>query len=160
MAQKALRKPVKRAKSKRKRATIPLIIAALLAATALPLFLLMAAGLVPSGVAAIVDRHPRRFLARTVMATNLAGMAPAVMSLWHLGINLDGAEHVLSEPIMWLIMYGSAGLGWLIYIGTPFFARALVDHRADQMQHRLEKRADLLIEEWGEEVSGRKEARG
>ena len=127
----------------------------LFAATALPLFLVTAGGLIPTIVAAVVDRYRGKYLTRTVGAMNLAGLAPMVVRLWGTGDNLSAAIEILTRPVNWLIMYGAAAVGWGIFLAMPAVARVIVDLQAEQIQAQLRERADRLVEEWGEEVKGR-----
>lgn len=144
------------ARSGGKAATLVIIVGTVLAITALPLCVLFVVGMMPTLVAAIVDRDRSRYLARAVAAMNLAGLVRPVLAVLHIGLNLASVEHVLSDPETWLVMYGAAAIGWLITLGMPSIARLLVDIRADQMQRQLQERADELVKEWGDEVKGRK----
>jgi len=125
------------------------------AATALPLFLVTAGGLIPTIVALVVDRQRGKYLTRTVGAMNLAGLAPMLVRLWSNGDNLTAAVGILTRPMNWLIMYGAAGVGWCIFLAMPAVARVIVDLQAEQIQAQLRERAERLVEEWGEEVKGR-----
>jgi hypothetical protein len=138
-------------------ATLYIVIGTVMAVTALPMCLLFVAGMLPTIVAAIVDRHRARYLARAVAVMNLAGMVQPVIALLQIGMSIAGAEHVLSDARMWLMMYGAAAIGWLLNMGMPSIARIMVDMKADQLQQQLEARAAVLKEEWGEEVAGEKE---
>jgi hypothetical protein len=142
--------------SRAKNGTLFFIIGTALFVAALPLCLLFAVGMAPAIVAGIVDRHPKRYLLRTVGVLNLSGMVLPVAALIHAGINVAGAATVLFDPYKWLWMYGAASLGWLCYLGTPPIARYVVEERAKKLEQDLGKRAQTLVEEWGEEVTGRK----
>ena len=48
-----------------------------------------------------------------------------------------------------------AGIGWVLFLGMPSLARIFVDIRADQLQRDLHARAKHLVQEWGEEVTGK-----
>ena len=135
-------------------ATVAIALVTLLAVTALPLCLLLMAGLIPTMVAAMVDRFRARYLTRTVGAMNLAGIAPLAFRLWSDGLTLRAATDILLHPVSWLLMYGAAAIGWAIFLGMPSVARTFVDVRADHLQHQLKARAKVLVEEWGEEVTG------
>jgi hypothetical protein len=135
-------------------ATVAIALVTLLAVTALPLCLLLMAGLIPTMVASMIDRFRARYLTRTVGAMNLAGIAPLAFRLWSDGLTLRAAMDLLLHPISWLLMYGAAAIGWAIFLGMPSVARTFVDVRADHLQHQLKARAKQLVEEWGEEVTG------
>lgn len=157
------RRPVSRRPVSRRRksvgkgkTTIALVFAALLVAVAAPLCLVFGSGMAPAIVAAIVDRHPQRYLTRTISVLNLAGMVLPVITLLQWGLNLKGAEVVLFDPYMWLWMYGAAAIGWLCYLGMPSVARSVVEGRDAHMERDLKHRAKDLVDEWGEGVTGRK----
>jgi hypothetical protein len=140
--------------------TLGVIVVTVMAVAALPLCLLVVAGMLPSLAAAAVDRTPRRYFARTVGAMNLAGLAPGVLRLWEAGMTFASLRQVASSPWTWLAVYGAAGLGWLLFSSAPTVARVLLDVKVDETQRRLEARAKALVEEWGDEVTGRKPAGG
>jgi hypothetical protein len=136
-------------------ATVVVALVTVLAVTALPLCILLLSGLVPTMVATVVDRYRAKYLTRTVGFMNVAGLAPLIIQLWTHGLTMDGVATLLSRPINWAMMYGAAGIGWVLFLGMPSLARVFVDIRADQLQRELKTRANQLVEEWGEEVAGR-----
>ncbi len=136
--------------------TLAVMVIAGLALTALPLCLLLLAGLLPTGVAVVVDSHRRRYLARTVGAMNLAGVAPGALRMWEGGISFSSLQQIVNNPYSWLVMYGAAAIGWVLYYCVPPIVGMVVEVKADETKRRLEARAKVLIEEWGEEVTGRK----
>ncbi len=123
--------------------------AAALAVSALPLCALFAAGMLPSAVAAVVDRHRLRYLTTSVALLNLGGMVVPVFALLKSGLTLDGAMRVLSDQQNWLIMYGAAGIGWIVFTAMPVVARVIIDFRAEREEHRLVRRVEQLVAEWG-----------
>jgi hypothetical protein len=135
---------------------VALVGAMILVVVALPLCLVLVAGLAPTIVAAYTDRNPQRYLFRTVGVLNLAGMVVPVATLIHVGLNVAGATLVLFDPYKWLWMYGTSGLGWLIYLFMPSIAKVMVDAKAVKTELHLQERTKALVEEWGEEVTGRK----
>jgi hypothetical protein len=153
------RKPRGRAGRAARRGGVPVTFAIIvvvgLALTALPLCALVLAGTLPTAVAAIVDRHRRRYLARTVGAMNLAGVMPSALRMWEAGISFDSLRQVIDSPYSWLIMYGAAAAGWVLYFCVPPVVAMVLEIKVDEAKHRLEARAKALIEEWGEEVTGR-----
>ncbi len=136
--------------------TLAVIVISILALTALPLCLLLVAGLLPTAVAVVVDRHRRRYLARTVGAMNLAGVAPGALRMWEAGISFSNLQQIIDSPVSWLVMYGAAGIGWVLYFCVPPIVAMVVEVKVDETKRRLESRAKILVEEWGEEVTGRK----
>lgn len=139
-----------------KAATVFIVIGTVLAVTALPLCILFVVGMMPTIVAAIVDSNRARYLARSVAAMNLAGLVQPLMAVLHVGISLASVQHVLADSLSWLSMYGAAAIGWLLTLAMPWIARVFVDMRADQLQRQLENRAEMLVKDWGEQVTGQK----
>jgi hypothetical protein len=136
--------------------TVTVIVIVVLALTALPLCLLVIGGMLPTAVAIVVDRHHRRYLARTVGAMNLAGVMPGALRLWEAGISFDSLQQVINSPYNWLVMYGAAAIGWVLYFCVPPVVAMVIEVKVDETKHRLEAKAKALVEEWGEEVTGRK----
>lgn len=126
-----------------------------IAALAPPLCALLGAGLLPSLVALILDRHRALYLTRTVGAMNLAGVTWPALALFDAGMSIAGLREVLDNPLSWLSMYGGASLGWLVYLAIPPIAQIWIEAQADDTRARLGARAKALVEEWGEEVTGR-----
>lgn len=135
--------------------TLTVIVVTVLALTALPLCILMVAGLLPTGVAVVVDRHRHRYLARTVGAMNLAGVIPGALRIWEAGITFASLQQILGNPYSWLVMYGAAGMGWILYFCVPPVVAMVIEVRDDDTKRRLESRIKQLVEEWGEEVTGK-----
>jgi len=135
-------------------ATLAILIATILSIMAPPLAMVLLAGLLPSLAAFIVDRQPARYLTRTIVWMNFAGVIALLSRLWTGGISFEHAIEALSNPFSWLLMYGAAGMGWLIFYSTPPIARMMVDARADKLQKQLRERAKKLKEEWGDDVTG------
>jgi hypothetical protein len=123
-----------------------------LVATALPLCVLLLTGMVPSVVAALVDRDTRRYLTAAVTITNLAGLVLPGLALLKLGMSLTSAQAVLIDPRNWLIMYGAAGIGWVVNAAMLALARIVLGVRDDREGRRLASEAARLVEEWGPEV--------
>jgi hypothetical protein len=130
-----------------------------LALAALPLCILVLAGTLPTAVAVIVDRHRGRYLARTVGAMNFAGVVPGALRLWEAGITFQSLEQVIGSPYSWLVMYGAAAIGWVLYFCVPPVVAMVLEVKVDETKRRLEARAKALIDEWGEEVTGQKSER-
>ncbi|HXQ49654.1 MAG TPA: hypothetical protein VN802_01055 [Stellaceae bacterium] len=134
--------------------TIAIVMATIVGVATLPLCVVLGAGMLPTAVAAMVDRHRRRHLTRDVAAANLAGMVWPVMLFFRFDFSLAGALHVLGDPRNWLVMYSGAGIGWILHGATPVIARIILDIRSGQAERRLRRQAELLAEEWGPDLRG------
>jgi len=120
----------------------------------LPSTLILAVGLVPTAVAALVDHHPERAGTITVGSVNLAGALVVLMELWAGGHSLSLAGHLLAEPINWVIMYGAAGLGAGILNSVPSVFASFAVIRLKAQVAQLRRLQSDLVTEWGESVGG------
>jgi hypothetical protein len=125
------------------------ILATALAVVALPLCLVLAAGLLPTAVAAMVGRNSRRYLVRAVAPTNLAGTVLPALTLFRTDFSFSGAMHVLADPHNWLIMYAAASVGWFLHWAMPQLANVVLTVNANRAEQRLRRRVEHLVAEWG-----------
>lgn len=110
--------------------------------------------MLPAVVANILDRRPGRQASRCVVFFNIAGLLPQLFDVM-LSPDPDRmANHLLSDPYIWLIVYGFAGFGWLILHVVPQIVFLFLVVRSDQTIRNLETRRQALVEEWGEKVRG------
>lgn len=148
---------------RRSRTTKPLLIAigALgLLLLALPTTMVLAVGMAPTMTAFLGDRTPGRFLTKCVAGMNFAGVIPSLYNLWITGHDLSTAMKVVTDVYAWLLMYGAAGMGWLLFLGLP---GAVAMFRALNAKRRIyvlrEKQKDL-INEWGDCILPASETQG
>lgn len=119
-----------------------------LALYALPMFVILYGGMLPSLIAYLLDEQPSRYLFRTVAAMNLAGVVPFVEPAWRLGTTLGLVGYPISDMRTWTVIYGSAiagfGLAWVVPVITNIFLEANYRVRLK----RLEQLEKDLIKEW------------
>jgi hypothetical protein len=146
-----------REKPKRRVSRAGLVVLALFSIPAallfLPTTLLLAIGMVPTLVALVVDRDPEKYAAITVGPINFCGVLPSAISLWQAGHEMSQAVALLAEPLNWLIMYGAAAAGWMIYFTLPPAVAAFLAHRNESEIKSLTEHQEKLVEEWGPEVA-------
>jgi len=119
----------------------------------LPTALVLVVGGLPTLVAVVVDRHRRHYLSRCVGFFNFAGVAPYLVKIWTHHTVL-AAMQMLTDPFVWLVMYGAAAIGWIIYLSAPSIAWMQVELTGARRIKVLKARQHQLIAEWGEEVAG------
>ena len=119
----------------------------------LPTALVLVIGGLPTLVAVVVDGHRRHHLARCVGFLNFAGVAPYLAKIW-MNHTVLAAMRMLTDPFVWLVMYGAAALGWIIYLSAPSIAWMQVELTGSRRIKILKARQHQLIAEWGEEVAG------
>jgi hypothetical protein len=119
---------------------------------ALPTMLVVTIGLLPTLVALVVDVRPGRNAAQSVGALNIAGVTPFLVTLWAGPNDIVSAMKILTDTFAWLVIYSSAGGGWLLYLGMPTVSGIFMQVTAKHKITNLEARQKELINEWGEEV--------
>lgn len=121
----------------------------------MPTSVLVLAGLAPTFVAYLIDRDPEKSAAITVGAMNLCGVAPFVVRLWQRGHEMAVTLRMLADPGTWLVMFGAAAIGWLMYFFIPQIVAAFITLRNQTRIKELEERRSLLVADWGAEVMGK-----
>lgn len=124
-----------------------------LMAASLPSVLLLAFGLLPTLVAAIIDQSHRRSATYCVAAMNVCGLFPYLLQLWFRSHSLEAAAAILTDVFALLVIYGAAAFGWLIFVMMPpvvaSFLTVLSQRRVSQLRS-MQKR---ILQEWGEGVA-------
>jgi hypothetical protein len=119
---------------------------------ALPTGLLLAVGLLPAAIALAVDRSAGRGTARAVLALNLAGLLPAIRTLWLEGHDLMTLAAVLGRMETLPLAYAAAVIGFLLPRVIGWAVLAVLEARAYAAVQALEQRRAALREIWGVEV--------
>lgn len=122
---------------------------AMLAIFALPVFLIVFGGMLPTMVAYFLDEQPGRYLFRAVAAMNLAGVVPFLEVLWRRDDGLSAALEKVGDLNTWFVMYGAAGAAWLLVYLLPSFIIVVQDALLGARLARLEAARQTLVDEWG-----------
>jgi len=127
--------------------------AVLLFMVALPTFITLTVGLLPSMAAFMFDRSPGRTMARCVFGLNFSGVAPYILELWQIPAQtVGGATQQIFQPLALSIMYGAAGLGWLLYLAMPPIVANVLNLSAQRRVGELRKAQRALIKTWGDSL--------
>ena len=137
------------------RGNLLLLTSVLTAIVFLPTTFLLFVGMLPTFVAALVDRSQGRLKALTVGAMNLAGCIPFVLELWAKGHTFPNAVLYLSEPRTVVVMYFAAAIGYMIEWAVIGIVSSIVLERSKGRIKEIEKTHKKMEEKWGPEVSGR-----
>ena len=116
--------------------------------------LIFAAGMIPTVAVSLIDPYRAKFRTRCVGALNFAGTIPFMMALWGGQNSFGQALSLLADPMTWLVMYGAAGMGWMLYSGLPSMGGGFILYNAEQRIATLRGRQKELRSEWGDEVKG------
>lgn len=120
---------------------------------ATPAFVVFAVGVIPSLVAAVIDREPGRNATIAVTATNMAGVAPFVMELLMSGGTMSSAIGMINDVFVLAVMYGTAAIGWALVLGMPKVAAVYISVSNDAKSQAMRREQRRLIEDWGEAVT-------
>lgn len=130
-----------------------MVIGILLIPLFMPTVLFLAVAMLPTFVATIVDRSPKRFGGITVGGLNFAGAAPSLMSLWMDSHTIENAMMLLTDVFGLVLIFGSAAFGWLLYAATPTLVMAFLSATASRRLGTLKSAQKQLIDDWGPEVA-------
>ncbi len=114
--------------------------------------ILLAVGMLPTGVAHLIDTHPRRYATKTVAWTNLAGALIIAFELWGGDVSLTSTFELLGDPMNWIIMLGAAGVGWGIHFVVPGMVLRYLDLSLDMRRKSIKEGQKDLEKEWGMDV--------
>lgn len=115
--------------------------------------ILIIPGMLPTFVALITGKDREKTLALTMGATNFAGCLPFVLQLWSMGQNLDNAMKIMRDPMTWLVMLASAGVGYAIYAVVPGMVATIMAGSAGGKIAQLQKNLAELKTVWGDDVA-------
>jgi hypothetical protein len=120
----------------------------ILALYALPLFIVIFGGMMPTLVVYFIDEQPGRYMFRTVGAMNLAGVIPFAESAYQLQSSTGLVGYPISDAQTWLTMYGSAFAGFMLAWVAPMVVGIVLDanHRSKLQRSDAERRN--LVREW------------
>ena len=120
----------------------------------LPTSILFGIGMIPTMVAYAIDRDPEKSAPITVGGLNFCGCMPYAIALWKHSHTVAAAGKIFTDPLVWLVMYGSAAVGWALYFGIPPMVANFEVMRAEKRIGALKDVKVGLVQEWGPEVAG------
>lgn len=124
-----------------------------LAIISLPTVLLIFFGLMPSIVAMVIDRTDGRYATFCVLGMNLSGLFPFLTDIWFQVHTTDMAIRIMTNVFNLLIIYGSAGFGWMLYMALPPVITTFLSSMSQRRVAVLREKQAQIIEEWGESVT-------
>lgn len=140
-------------KSSRRRFHI-LLAMCLLGAVVLKLsFIFLFIGMMPAMVAYVIDHDKNKYICSTVAALNFAGVFPDMVNIFNAGGTFDAVKDKLLDPLIWLVMYGAAGVGWAVVWVSPVVAAIFLDGLYRARILHLENVQKKMEDEWGPGLS-------
>ena len=114
-------------------------------------FIVALVALAPSLVYAVIERRNKEAV-HCVTAFNLTGMMPVLGILWGGENSLVGAIALLSNPLSWLVMYGSVVVALAFLSILPKGAAFVLETRAAREAAAFRRAQERLEREWGEGI--------
>jgi hypothetical protein len=117
-----------------------------------PTIILIAVGLLPTLITLFTDGEHDKSATAAVGAMNCAGLMPFILDLWLKGQTVDHVFHMFGEPVTWIVILGSAGIGRLIVFAVPQAMALLTFSRYEQRLKILKKNLEDMKANWGQDV--------
>lgn len=107
------------------------------------------AAMLPTIIALFFDRNAHKCASATICTFNLIGAMPYLMKLWDSNYIDDAAKSIIANVDTWMIIYGAAFIGQLLYMSIPLLIIRLHIAKSKVQANALEKRCKQISEEWG-----------
>ena len=121
-------------------------------AFSLPSLIVLSIGLLPTGVAYIIDRSEHKSGTFCVGGMNFSGVLPFAMKLWADNHTIVAAVEIVSDVFSLLIMYAAAGFGWLMFLAIPPVISSFLSVVSQTRLKVLRANQKKIEDEWGPEV--------
>jgi len=129
------------------------VVLVLFTAFSLPSLIVFAVGLLPTGVAYIIDNNDQKTGTFCVGGMNICGVFPYAMKLWTDNHSVSAATDIVSDVFTLLIMYAAAGFGWMMFLAIPPVVASFLSVMAQSRVKVLRATQQDIMEEWGPEVA-------
>lgn len=123
----------------------------MMAFASLPVMLVLIIGLLPTIIIMALDRsnHDKQII---VGCFNLAGVFTYLFSVIN-DFSVYNAFFIVGDVFNLILMLGSAGVGLVLYSEIPAFYVHLLRNSYNKRLEKIDKRLEVLTEEWGVELS-------
>jgi hypothetical protein len=129
---------------------IVFIIGLMILVTSRYAFIFFLTAMLPTIFAFFWDRNKHKCALATICTFNLIGILPHLMRMWDSSNNVNHtAKLIMANIDTWIIVYGAAFVGQLLYISLPILITKIYEARVRAQILTLETRIGSLSEEWG-----------
>ncbi len=115
-------------------------------------FVFFVIGMLPCIVAYYMDISKYRYTFKTIFAANMSGMMPFITKLLAHGPSSTALQEIMGNGFNWVVIYGSAIVGWLLILLCPMIAQVMVAGVNQTHYMRYDLLRKKLESEWGDEV--------
>lgn len=152
---KAVKKGKKRSSAMGVRITFLLLLFFLASLLYLPTTIVFFFGMMPTWALYATDTGKSKMKTLAVGLLNFSGCSYVLMQLWTNSHTLDYAMNLMLKPESLIVMYVSAGAGYLIQSTISKVVASIVLEQTKSKAARIAKKQELLEQRWGYEVSGK-----
>jgi hypothetical protein len=118
-------------------------------------FIFFVVGMLPTGLAYLVDHDKNKYMFYTVAALNFSGVFPDMMAMSAQGGTFNAVTSRLSDITVWTTMYSAAALGWGIVWLSPIIASMALEMIYRGRIAHMETIQKRMEDEWGTEINAR-----
>ena len=111
-----------------------------------------AAAMLPTIFAIFFDKNEHRCLSATICSFNLIGVMPYLTRLWESTSVEYASKQILSNVETWMIIYGAAFIGQLLYASMPLLVVKIYSAKTYAKIAKHEKNHKTLCDQWGIDV--------
>lgn len=112
-------------------------------------FIFFAAAMLPTVFAIFFDKNSHRCLSATICSFNLIGVMPYLIRIWESSSVDYVAKQILADVGTWMIIYGAAFIGQLLYASMPLLVVKLYSAKINMRIAKYEKKHKALNDQWG-----------
>jgi len=116
------------------------------------MFILVVFGLIPAMMTYMIDMQRGKFLAKSVLAMNLAGIFPLIIMIIKSDSPYEASQNIVYSMRTWVLSYSYAALGWWISAFFPSVIKIIIELNNSKAITSVKKKQQEIIEEWGNEV--------
>ena len=113
--------------------------------------MILSLGMLPTLVAFFCDRTEHKYGVYCVGGFNFCGMLPFLLKLIS-DHSLSAAMNIMSNVFSLAIIFGAAGLGWLLFLSIPPVISTFLIIMSDSRVKSLKAIQQRIIDEWGSSV--------
>ena len=115
-------------------------------------FIFFTAAMLPTIFAIFFDKNSHRCLSATICSFNLIGVMPYLIRMWESSSVDYVAKQILADVGTWMIIYGAAFIGQLLYASKPLLIVKLYSTKINVKISKYEKKHKSLCDQWGIDV--------
>lgn len=128
---------------------IAIVIAMMVLVVSKYAFIFFSAAMLPTIFAIFLDKNSHRCLSATVCSFNLIGVLPYLIRMWESESIDYVAQQILADVGTWMIIYGAAFIGQLLYASLPLLVVKIYAARTTIQVNKYKDQHKKICEQWG-----------